>query len=244
MAKSDSYDEQLAAPEHVLQGLARELAEPLLYIARQAEFSAEKDRKNADALRSIEQSANGALRLIDSYLLTAQSEYGQKQLPLQTVGAGSVLYDAVHDLRSSAERYGYILEVDSRYSKPIMTNVLALKTAIVCLGNLLMCSSAARDVRVRRLRIATYKRDDSSCTIGILDSGSTNLAKRDMLQARKLQGRSHMALPKLDTGSGVQLALADSLAMALNAELKVIRRYKTNGFGLTVARSDQLQLVA
>lgn len=243
MAESDDMGNQLAGPEQILQGLARELTEPLLYIARQAEFSAEKTSDSAQTLQSIEQSATNALRLIDSYLLTAQSEYGQKQLPLQTVGAGSILYDVAHDLRASVAQRGYVLEVDSRYAKPIMTNIQALKTALVCLGEMLMTASVAREVSVRKLRLVAYKHDNASCVISVLDTGSKELSKHDIVQARNLQGRSHMAMSKITVGSGIQFALADSLAAALNADLRVVRKYKMTGFGLVISKSDQLQLV-
>lgn len=243
VVQNDKNIQQLASPEQMLRGLVRELTEPLLYIARQAEFSATQTTEQVEILQSIERAATSALRLIDSYLLSAQHEYGQKQLPLQAVGTGAVLYDVAHELSLNAKQWNYVIEVDNRYAKPIMTDASVLKTSLACLGMLLMSGNIARESKVHHLRLAAYKHGAGQCVIGALDADTT-LVKRDLEQARKLQGGSHMALAKLGSGSGIQFALADSLANALNTELCLLRRRKLTGFGLVVSKSDQLQLVA
>jgi hypothetical protein len=53
----------LASPEQVLRGLARELTQPLLYIARQAEFSSDEPDNQASSFLTIERAANSALRI-------------------------------------------------------------------------------------------------------------------------------------------------------------------------------------
>jgi signal transduction histidine kinase len=229
----------VASPEQVLRGLARELTQPLLYIARQAEFSADEPDNQATSFQAIERAADGALRLIDSYLLSAQSEYGQKQLALQTIGVGSILYDVAHELRDSAKAAGYVIEVDAGYAKPIMT-VIALRASLACLGSLLM--SAPKESKDRRLRLVAYKRDGSSCVAGIFGP-DISLNRQDLKRARKLQGSSHMALGSLSSGSGVHFALADSLAQAIGAELCFARRRGLAGLGLVLPKSQQLQLV-
>jgi light-regulated signal transduction histidine kinase (bacteriophytochrome) len=230
----------LASPEQVLRGLARELTQPLLYIARQAEFSSDEPDNQASSFLTIERAANSALRLIDSYLLSAQSEYGQKQLTLQTIGVGSVLYDVAHELRDNAKAAGYVIEVDVGYAKPIMTDVVALRASLACLGTLLM--SAPKESKYKSIRLVAYKRDANSCVAGIFGT-DISLNRQDLKRARRLQGASHMALGSLSSGSGVHFALADSLAQAIGAELCFARRRGLAGLGLVLPKSQQLQLV-
>ena len=241
MSHSEGNDQGLlASPEQMLRGLARELTQPLLYIARQAEFSADQVGSGGNSFQAIERAADGALRLIDSYLLSAQSEYGQRQLPLQTVGVGSILYDVAHELRAVAQQAGYVIEVETGYGKPIMTDVTALRASLTCLGTLLMPSHT--DSKARRLKLVAYKRDASGCVAGIFGS-DISLNRQDLKRARRLQGSSHMALGSVSSGSGVHFALADSLAKAVGAELCFARRRGLAGLGLILPKSAQLQLV-
>jgi signal transduction histidine kinase len=81
--------------ERGLLALARELQTSLYYIAREAELGSK------DALQVISDSAEYALRLIDSYLIASQVERGQLHLNLEPVALGSVLHDTKYALATS-----------------------------------------------------------------------------------------------------------------------------------------------
>ena len=101
--------------------MAEELKLPLLQVARQAELA------NID---SLEQSANQALWLVDSYLLSQQLH-----LELEPVAVSAALDEAAHALEGIARQYNCRLELhlSGRYA-PVMAHRQGLHTALVGIG--------------------------------------------------------------------------------------------------------------
>lgn len=229
----------LSSPDQVLQGLVRELKNPLLFIARQAEFSA--DSTEGPSFSVIEQSAQEALQLIDSYLLTAQSEYGQKQLSLEPIGLGSILYEVAHQLDPLAKKKNYRIEVETKYTKPVMVDRRAAEAALSCLAQLMLVPHGERRGKV--VRLSSFRRSSEQIIAGVLTVGSSGFKDKDLRRAVALQGRSHMAVNSEGTGSGVQLALADSLANAMGGQVLAIKHARMKGLGLELLKSEQLALV-
>lgn len=229
----------LSSPDQVLQGLVRELKNPLLFIARQAEFSSGSG--DSSAFSVIEQSAQEALQLIDSYLLTAQSEYGQKQLPLEPIGLGSILYEVAHQLDPLAKKKNYHIEVETKYTRPVMVDRRAVEAALSCLAQLILIPHGEKRGKV--LRLSAFKRPGEQIIAGVLSNGSAGFKDKDLRRAVGLHGRSHMAVNSEGTGSGVQLALADSLANAMGGQVLAIKHARMKGLGLELIKSEQLALV-
>ncbi len=232
--------ELLATPERILRGLARELKQPLTYIARRAELGSQAPA-NQEALGVIEDIAEEALRLIDSYLLSAQSEYGQQQLPLEPIGLGSVMYDVAHSLAQVAQKRDCTIEVALGHTGPVMAHGRSLRAALECLASQILSCDPAEPVR-RVMRLSTYRHRTGDYVAGIFDA-SINWHHADLARARGLQGTSHMALARRSSGSGVQLAIAESLARSVGARLDVVRHHGVSGFGVRLIKSEQLQLV-
>ncbi len=229
----------LVTPGQMLSSLARELKHPLTYISRRAELSV--DSGDDAALSAIMQSAANALALIDSYLLSARSEYGQQQLPLEPIGIGSVLFDVAQILNQSARSRNCTLEVITGHAGPVMAHAEGLRSALTCLtSQLLLCDSDESKPRI--IRLNAYKQNSNSPVAAVLDP-YIKLSQKNLSVARRMQGRSHMALSSRSMGSGVHLAIAESLAQSIGARLDVVHRQGMSGFGLRLIRSEQLQLV-
>lgn len=233
-------DQLLATPEQILGSLARELKHPLAYIARHAELSA---MENGDgvALSAIAASASDALMLIDGYLLSARSEYGQLQLPLEPIGLGSILYDVAHSLGQTARDQDCAIEVVAGHAGPVMAHGEGLRAALTCLASqMLLCDPEEPGPRI--IRLSAYKQYAHDPIAAVFDP-ALDFSQKDLSTARRLQGISHMALGSRSSGSGVHLAIAESLAQSIGARLSVVRHRGMSGFGLRLIKSDQLQLI-
>lgn len=204
-----------------LRSLAYEIKQPLIRIARASE------RGHACELESIQQTAEQTLRLIDTYLLSAQADYGQVALDLSPESTGSILYDAAYQLRTITPL------IDNRNHEPIMTH----RAALISVLN--MCSSALHDFG-KELTLRSYKTASGGIGVGVFTD--TDLSVSDLRRALDLQGRAPMTVASF-SGSGVSLAIADSLCTAIGGSLTVKRMGSLSGLVTELPRSEQLALV-
>lgn len=228
------------APDQLLKSLAKELKNPLTLIARQAELEAmQSDEKAFDSIR---QAAEHSLKLVDSYLVMAQSEYGQVQLPLENIGVGSLIYDVVQEINPYAKQHKILIESDVQ-EHLVMTHSLGLRTALWCLFKFVFDSSAAseKDHGHSRVLIRAKKHGKEQVNVSIM--GNVNISASDLTLARKMQGKSHLALSVHSQTSGVQMAIADILASSIGGGLGVAKSGQLRGLSLSLPKSQQLQLV-
>ncbi|HEX5797032.1 MAG TPA: hypothetical protein VFX86_01430 [Candidatus Saccharimonadales bacterium] len=227
-----------SAPDQLLRALARELKNPLILIARRSEL--EKNASNGpQAYETLQQTAENALQLIDSYMLMAQSEYGQRSLPLETVGIGSVVYEVVRDLtpHTKVREIDFATEVKAG---DVMANREGLKAIIWCLCELMVAQNGDGGQIKKKVRIKTMKQD-RKVSISVLSS-DMDITNSDIDAARRIQGMSHLAGGKL-SDSGIRLAIADVLTSSLGSRLKVRKINGLKGLCFELAGSRQLQLV-
>ncbi|MBW3568830.1 hypothetical protein KY385_01745 [Candidatus Parcubacteria bacterium] len=220
----------------LLGALARELKNPLILIARQAELEA---LNSSDAsFASIQNTAEQTLKLIDSYLLLAQSEYGQVKLPLETIGIGSVIYDALEEFRpvAASQRINLISDI---HDQTVETNPKGLKTALWCLLN--MALESVEEKSTRQIMVSARRQRGNNVTVSVL--ANLEVSRSEMSLARKLQGNSHLAIALHSKSSGVHLAIADLFANAAGDGLHVARRGSSSGLALRLIKSQQLHLL-
>lgn len=212
-----------------LRALVYELKQPLIHIARQAEL------KDLNQLESIQQVAEQTLKTIDSYLLSAQTEYGQKALDLAPINASSVLYDVSMQLRRQALSQGVTLTLDSRTTEPVMTHRLALSSIVSAFGSMLLGANQSE------LILRSYKMRNGAIGVGIFTEEIISTA--DLKTALELKGRAHMPLSRLTSSSHVSLSIADDLCRAIGGVLKIKKMGKLSGFVAELPPSEQLSLV-
>lgn len=222
---------QLTDQDTSLRSLAYELKQPLIRIARQAEL------RDSGELGSIQRTAEQALRLVDTYLLSAQAEYGQLSLDLAPESTGSVLYDVSYLLH--AETHGLSLIVDNRAHEPVMTHRPALISILNVFGATLL--GLERSNSRAELTLRSYKTRAGAVGVGIFSDAALTAA--DLRQALELQGRAHMPMARLSNSSHVSLSLADGLCRAIGGTLEVKHMGRLNGLVTELPRSEQLALV-
>lgn len=225
------------SPDQLLGSLVNELKSPLILIARQAE--SEKTGANKTEFEAIQKAAEKSLQLIDSYLLMAQSEYGQRALRLEPVGVGSVIYEVAKDLAPYAKAREVDFAVDVKDSH-VMANRQGLKAVIMCLSELFIEQNSESTDKRCKVRIET-RREHENITVSVLSS-ELEITNKDLELARRMQGNSHMANGKMPD-SGIRLAIADVLTNSLGSHLQVRQINGLKGLNFELAGSKQLQLI-
>ncbi len=223
--------------------MAEELKLPLHYIARQAELQILSASSSQACLRDIQTSADMSLQLLDSYLLSLRLGLGPRTaLVLEPVSVSAVLYDTAHQLGDVARQYGVTLDlhVHGRY-EPVMAHKEALQAALLSLGYALIEALPAAGVGKRHVQLATHRTKQGIVAgmYGELDTLTPELFQR----ARRLQGKARQPLVGTMSGSGAGVFIADTLLEAMASRLRVGRFQKLPGFAVTLAASEQLQLV-
>ncbi len=212
-----------ASDAATLRAVAYELKQPLIRIARQTELD------DASELPSIRQNAEDALRLIDSFLLTAQSEYGQQSLNLEPLQAGAVLYDVSQQLKRQTS-----VAIDSRVHEAVMTHRSALASILAVFGDIIGDLSS-------HVVLRSYKTRNGAVGIGVF--GATKLTRADLRQAMELQGNAHAPLGKINTQSKIPLSIAEGLCRAIGGTMTIKHMGTLSGLATELPRSEQLSLV-
>jgi hypothetical protein len=226
------------AQERLLRALAEQLKLPLLQIAREAELAAASNDQTA--LNSISYTADMALRLVDSYLLSVQLQ-ALPSLELEPVSVSAVLQDTAHRLNQLAKQYDCDLEVHlaGKY-EPVMAHRQSLESAFATLGYAFI--EAVPHAKQKHKIILGAHRSSKGLVAGVFgnqDGLSTDMYRRGMA----LFGSARQAVPALAPGSGAGIFVADSLLKNMQTPLHISRHHKLSGLAATLVQSHQLQLV-
>lgn len=233
MDKNSSESVSLSQAE---TGLCWELKNYLTLISKQVEFSYTNPAEKM--LKDIEKTAVEALGIIDNFLLYARTEYGQEMLPIEPLGAGSILYDVASQLTDDINKDGPKVAISNNYQEPIMGNRTALRTSMVCMAQLIIHSNK----KVSELRLVANSKKNGEIYMGVF--GDTFKVKaNELTTAKRLLGKSPMTLSNQTHKSGVDLTIADGLAQSMGSSLEVYKFNKMYGLGLKLHKSDQLSLV-
>lgn len=224
--------------ERLLHALAEQLKMPLIQIARSAELA--KDAKNMSVLHDIEYTADMALRLVDSYLLSVQLQ-SLPNLELEPVSLSAVLDVAASELQKLAGQYGCDLSISlsGRY-EPVMAHRQALEAAYISLGYAFI--EATPPNGRRHSVVFAAHRSNYGLVAGVYGDQlgwSSDVYRR----GRALYGQAHQALPALSASSGAGIFVADSLLHTITSSLRMGRHHNLSGVAATLLPSRQLQLI-
>ncbi|HET7673840.1 MAG TPA: hypothetical protein VFK11_05010 [Candidatus Saccharimonadales bacterium] len=238
--QSSTEDKNIqSSPDQLLNSLVRELKSPLILIARHAELE-KAGSKDASAFASIQGVAEKTLQLIDSYLLMARAEYGQKTFPMETVGVGSVIHEVEEDLSAYARDHQIDFAADVKDGN-VMANRDGLRAVVWCLVELVMAQNDDKEKGARKRVVIRTRREKQKVSISVLGN-RISISNKDIDIARSQQGMSHLAGGKI-ADSGIRLAIADVLASSLGSNLQVKRINGLKGLSFDLALSSQLQLI-
>lgn len=232
---------QSSNDDRLLQALANQIKSPLMYIARAAELA--KEDNDLSHLDGIGFTADTALRLIDSYLLSTQLVQGQRDLELEPVTVSSVLYDAAQHLETLAHEYHCDLELSlsGKYG-PVMAHRQGLEAALVSLGYVFIEASAQQESKSKPvLKLAAHKSRNGIVT-GVF-ANIDGLSSSVYARAGALFGRARQPLGEVTAGSGAGVFVADSIFNAMSSNLRLTHHDKMVGLAATLLPSNQLSLV-
>jgi hypothetical protein len=237
-----THRRQKGTDDRLLQLLGEQMKLPLLQIARQAEL-ARMSAGPAELLESIELAADGALKLIDSYLLSLRLAHSQASLQLEPVSVAAVLNDTAHQLGHLARQYECKLELhlSGRY-EPIMAHRAGLEAALMSLGYVFIEGQSAMPAQKQTVIKLAAHRSKSGIVAGMF--ASTDGLSADMYRrARRLYGQAHQPLTSLPASSGAGVFVADSLLASMSARLRIAHHQKLTGLAATFMPSSQLNLI-
>lgn len=223
------YNDSVAADVDMANGvlaLMREVKLDLYSIARQAELG------NDDQIAGVQARAEQSMRLIDSYILSAQAEYGQLQLDLEPLAIGSVLHEVAHSMRSVNRQ----VDIQAKANQPVMTHRAALHGLLTSAGRLLADSTDSK------LILRSFTTTGNDIGVGVF-AKNLDLTTDDIRSCLQLRGKAHMPLARHSSSSGVTLVVADALARALGGSLEVKRMGSLRGLATILPKSDQLALI-
>ena len=225
--------------QQLLLSVAEQLKLPLLQIARQAEIGL---LTNESDLRTIQTTADTALRLLDNYVLGVRLALDAQALTIEPVSVSAVLYDSGQELSRLAQNYGVDLElyIGGRFGT-VMANRVGLQSALVSLGAALIEALPALEQPQLKLQLATHR-----CRYGIvagLYSDTQQLTTDALRHGRQLMGDSRQPLTGLTHTAGAGVFVADSILKAMQLKLQVSRHHGLFGLGTVLLPNHQLQLV-
>lgn len=227
--------------QQLLLSLAEQLKLPFLQIARQAELA--ELAPKVDTLADIRTAADGALKLLDNYILGVQLAGQPTELfSTEPVSVSSVLYDAGAELLPLARAYDVRvdLKIDGRFG-PVMAHRRGLQAALVSLGYALIEALPASDMSQLRLQLSAHR-----CRYGIVAGvycDAEHLTAQTLRQGRRLYGQTRQPLTQVSPGSGAGIFVADAILQAMRSQLTTSRHHNLRGLAAVLQPNPQLQLV-
>jgi hypothetical protein len=227
-----------APEERLLRALAEQLKSPFLQIAREAELA--QGTEAGPVLKNIEYTADMAMRLIDSYLLSVRLQ-ALPVLELEPVSLSSVLQDTAHRLNYLAKQYDCDLDVQisGKYG-PVMAHRQSLEAAYISLGYTFIEASPPAEEK-HHVVLAAH-RSRGGLVAGVFGS-QPGLSADTFHRAKALYGTAAQAIPNVSAHNGAGIFVANSLLETMASGLRVARHHKLSGLAATLLPSQQLQLI-
>lgn len=229
-----------------LWAVAEQLKSPLNVIARRAELSQAQPGDNANDLRVIQNQAEAALALIESYSLGLELLRTQAELPFETVSLSSVVTTTAHSLYAFAKQLDVSLEVviDGKFS-PVVANRQGLRAALQSMGYAFVETQAAQSDqrRDRRVFFTVHRAASGEVATGVYGSGSAiRLGAQQWRKNRPLRGVAYQPAPALGT-VGAGLLVADTILSAMDTRLRTGYHKRRSGLRVNFRQTPQLTLV-
>jgi len=227
----------------LLQAVVEQMKLPLLQVARQAELG----RLNGDAqtsLHSIEFTADTALRLLDSYLLSARLTAEPNRVDLEPVSVSAILSDIAHQLSRIAreEQCELSIHLSGRY-EPVIAHRAALESALTSIGYTMIKARGAQPaINNKRIVTLAAHRISDGIVAGVY-SDTVSLSNEIFKRGQKIYGISPQALPEFMAGSGADVYVANALLVSMSTRLRISHHQKLSGLAATLLPSHQLSLI-
>ena len=225
--------------ERLLNTIAEQMKLPFLQIARSAEL-ARLGTSSKAALDNIELAADGALKLLDNYLLGTKLSQAGEELKLEPLSIAEILNGTAHALDKVAKKYGCGLQLHlaGRY-EPVMAHRAGLEAALTSLGQVFIEAAAAAEGQAKPFIKLAAHRSKVGIVAGMF-TGAEGLSAEVYRRARGLYGQARQPLNQLTHGSGAGIFIADLLLSAMATRLRIAHHQKMTGLAATFMPSRQL----
>lgn len=240
MASNSRDDIFVDEQQKLLRNVAEDIKLPLMRILTHIQL-AHIQSASADTAY-IETTADGALKLLDSYILSTQIYSGQQQLQLQPLSVSALMNDTAQYLSKIAALYDCTLEVRAPHKlQLVMAHTAALQAALISLGYGILNSLQGKPRQKKRI-VFTARQSRGLIEAGVF-SPNLSLTAADLRMSRNLTGTARQPLPALNPGSNAGILIADILMTAMESEIRVVKRYRGSGLVAHLLPSRQLALL-
>ncbi len=233
--------------ENLLHAVAQQIKNPMVHVARLAELAHESEHLEdvRRAIRSIETSAEAALRLVDSFLYSTDLQNGQTKLNVEPIAISVVLEEVAHRLNPVALQHGCSLQVNiSGSSMPVVSDKRGLTEALTSLGLVCMEGQPQEEGRASVLVLAAHRNTRHENIVAGIFGLQPSLTQSTLTRARLLYGRAHQPLPGMGASSGGGLFVADSILASIHhTSLRIAKHRNLTGLAACLPPSRQLALV-
>lgn len=242
--KGNQLSRRLNRQERLLDVLTEQMKQPLMQIARTAELNQLKGQVDTSQLADIELTADSALRLIDSYILSTKLSRSQSYLQLEPVSISAVLHDTAHQLSKLAKQNDCELQLHlaGRY-EPVMAHQAGLEAALTSLGYAFIEAQVAYQYDKQPVIKLAAHRGKTGIVAGLFTDSDDNLTASLYRRGRGLYGQARQPLASVTASSGAGIFVADSLLASMSAKLRVAHHQKLTGLAATLTASQQTVLV-
>lgn len=224
--------------DDLMRNVAEDVKTPLVRILSQIQLSKVTGTLNDDL---IEATADAALRLLDSYIVSTQIYNGQQQLTLEPVSVGALMQDSARYLARLARQHNCDFSIEVRRGVGlVMANPLALQAALTSLGYSFLYALQEPKKKHRISYVARVTKEGIQA--GVFSKDVMFFAD-SLHKIRNLQGRARQLAPDLAHGSATGIAIADSLFKSMHTDLKAARYSSARGLSVTLLPSQQLALL-
>jgi len=223
---------QIVDQQKVMRNIAEDIKLPLQQIIADVQVGKLTNQINPDY---IETTADAAIKLLDSFIISTQIYNGQRELELEPVSVAAVMQDTAHYLYKFASMNNCELQIINKRKSLAMANVTALQAALVGLAHSFITASTGK----KELITFTVDKKTQQINAGIF-STNTRFLEEDLHQIRRLKGKARQLVPHFSHASSAGILIADTLFASMNAPLKSSR---SHGLVAGLLQSQQLAIL-
>lgn len=238
MAFEDGLD--TIQQQKILRNIAEDVKLALLRITNESQLARQSLSPNLD---QIETTADGAMRLLDSYILSAQVAYGQQELELQPTSVAAVMQDvSIYLSRMATQHGGEIIFEPKRSYGLAMADKAALQAALIGLAYSFIASLSQKSAERKSRVVFTVSKTKDNIQAGVFSS-SAKISSRDLERVVSLAGSARQLMPDFSHTSSAGFLIAGNVCAAMNARLTVAKRKSMQGVIVNLLPSQQLALL-
>lgn len=225
-----------ATDQNNLHNMAEDLKVPLTRILAHAQIAKLGEPLDDDFLAVT---ADSAIRLIDSYLISSQIYNLQQQLALEPVSVAAVVMDVSRQMSRLARQQNMQIQVIiGRRNNLVMAHATALHAALTTLAYSLLQAGNSPGSKIT-MRVE-YRAGHVLC--GVFGSDQ-RLNSESLETIRRLRGRAARLSNRLVYGSSSGIAIADSVFDAMGCKPAVKSNRYGSGLVAQFLPSTQLALL-